>query len=179
MPWGDFDTRNDRATPTGPGVCMAMTCHWIRRVFDSADRAGNIQGLDNASQLREFRHHVTNQARFEELSNRDADNFVFKEYGLLGLRSEHRATSKTLLVQIRLRPAGLYLFGALGRGGGHAMGIMYDGRGGWVFFDPNVGQRCFRSEKDFGRHLVLELADYADLRDTFEIYQVFRRLQGG
>ena len=178
MPWANFDTENERETLSGPGVCMAMTCHWIRRVFES-NRNGTIEGLSEAGQLRMLRHHVQHQSQFESLSGGEADDYIFAAYRLRGYRSEHRATTKTLLAQIRSRGAGMYLFGALGSGGGHAMGIAYLGGGRWVFFDPNVGQRCFGSEEAFVRHLVLEMKDYSDLRDTFEIYHVVPRLQGG
>ncbi|MGC1175773.1 YopT-type cysteine protease domain-containing protein [Polaromonas sp.] len=178
MPWGNFDTENTRSTASGPGVCMAMTCHWIARVYESADRQGVIQGLDNANQLRALRHHVFNQAAFENRSGADADAFIFGQYGLRGQRSVHRATSKTLIAAIR-GTAGTYLFGALGGGSGHAMGIVHDGKEGWIFFDPNVGQRVFASESAFTKHLVSELADYSDLRDEFEIYRVIIRLRGG
>lgn len=178
MAWGNFDTENTRSTSNGPGVCMAMTCHWISRVFETVDKHGVIQGLDDSKQLRAFRHHVFNQAEFENKSDAEADDFIFKQYRLRGERSVHRATIKTLIAQIR-GYAGAYLFGALGRGGGHAMGIMHDGKDLWVFFDPNVGQRVFSSESDFAKHLVLEFADYSELRGVFEIYRVTRRLQGG
>lgn len=179
MPWADFDTTNDRQTSQGPGVCMAMTCHWIRRVFDSRDHSDVIQGLNSAEQLREFRHHVFNQSKFEQLSGSDADRFIFSAYRLRAYRSQHRATIKTLVASIRETGSGLYLFGALGSGGGHAMGIAYASKSAWIFFDPNEGQRCFTSEEAFTKYLHAAMADYSDLKETFELYRVLPLLQGG